>query len=68
MQLCVINIFSKYAWVVFLEDKKGITITNTLQKVSHESNSKPNKISVDESSKFYNRSMKKWLQNNDIEM
>ena len=26
--LCVINIFSKYAWVVPLKDKKGITITN----------------------------------------
>ena len=26
--LCVIDIFSKYAWVVHLKDKKGITITN----------------------------------------
>ena len=26
--LCVIDIFSKYAWVVPLKDKKGIAITN----------------------------------------
>ena len=26
--LCVIDIFSKYAWVIPLKDKKGITITN----------------------------------------
>ena len=26
--LCVIDIFSKYAWVVPLKDKKGISIVN----------------------------------------
>ena len=26
--LCVIDIYSKYAWVTPLKDKKGITITN----------------------------------------
>ena len=31
--LCVINIFSKYAWVIPLKDKKGITITNDSQKI-----------------------------------
>ena len=30
--LCVIDIFSKYAWVVPLKDKKDITITNAFQK------------------------------------
>ena len=42
--LCVIDIFSKYAWVVPLKDKKSITITNTFQKILKESNRKPNKI------------------------
>ena len=28
--LCVIDIFSKYAWDIPLKDKKGITITNAL--------------------------------------
>ena len=27
--LCVIDIFSKYAWVIPLKDKKGISIVNT---------------------------------------
>ena len=31
--LCVIDIFSKYAWVVPLKDKKGITFTNAFQKI-----------------------------------
>ena len=30
--LCVIHYFSKYAWVVPLKDKKGITIINALKK------------------------------------
>ena len=37
-------IISKYAWVIPLKDKIGITITNSFQKISKESNGKPNKI------------------------
>ena len=29
--LCVIDIDSKYAWVIPLKDRKGITITNAFQ-------------------------------------
>ena len=43
-------------------------ITNAFQKILDESNRKPNKIWVDKGSEFYNRSMKSFLQNNDIEM
>ena len=31
--LCVINIFSKFAWVILLKDKKGVTIVNAFQSV-----------------------------------
>ena len=41
--LCVIDIFSKYAWVVPLKDKKGISIINAFQKILKESDRKPNK-------------------------
>ena len=66
--LCVTDIISKYAWVIPLKDKKGITITNAFQNILKESNHKPNKIWVDKGSEFYNRSMKSWLEKNDIEM
>ena len=66
--LCVINIYSKYAWVNPLKDKKGITITNAFQKVLKESNRKPSKIWVDQGNEIYNSSMKSWLEKNDIEM
>ena len=66
--LCVIDIYSKYAWVVPLKDKKGVRIVNAFQSILKKSNRKPNKIWVDKGSEFYNRSMKSWLENNDIEM
>ena len=42
--LFVIKIYSKYAWVLPLKDKKIITITNAFQKILKEPNRKPNKI------------------------
>ena len=66
--LGVIDIFSKYAWIIPLKDKKGITITNAFKKILDESNRKPNKIWVDKSNEFYNESIKSSLQNNNIEM
>ena len=52
--LCVIDIFSKCAWVIPLKDKKGISIVNAFQKILDDSKKKPNKISVDKGSEFYN--------------
>ena len=66
--LCAIDIFSKYDWVVPLKDKKGISIVNAFQKILKQSSRKPNKISIDKGSEFYNSSFKKWLQDNYIAM
>ena len=68
--LCVIDIFSKYAWVVPLRDKKGISIVKAFQSILKQSNSsqKPNKIWIDKGSEFYNAYFKKWLRDNNIVM
>ena len=66
--LCVVDIFSKYAWVVPLKGKKGVSFANAFQKILDDSKRKPNKLLVDKGSEFYNRSMKSWLQENDIVM
>ena len=42
--LCAIDLFSKYAFVVPLKDKKGISIVNAFNKIIKQSNRKPNKI------------------------
>ena len=53
----VINIFSKYAWVVPLKDKKGTTIVNAFQKILDDSmklhsRRKPKKVWFDQGSEF----------------
>ena len=50
--LCVIDIFSKYVWVVPLKDKKGVIVVNVFQKVLDKSGGKPNKIWVDKRNEF----------------
>ena len=40
----IIDIYSIYAWVLLLKDKKGISLTNILQKEMDKSGRKPNKI------------------------
>ena len=57
--LCAIDLFSEYAWVVLLKDKRGICIVNALQKKLDSSNRKPNKIWVDQVDEFYNNLLKK---------
>ena len=57
--LCVIDIFSKYAWVVPLKDKKGVSIAAAFQSILKQSNRKPSKIWVDKGSEVYNTSFKK---------
>ena len=44
--LCVINVFTKHAWVEPLKDKKGKTVLYAFNKIVTESNLKPNKLWV----------------------
>ena len=76
--LCAIDLYSKYAFVASLKDKKGISIVNAFDKIIKQSNRrakgasvqhvKPNKIWVDQGGEFYNNVFKKCLSDNDIIM
>ena len=59
--LYLLGIYSKYAWVIPLKDKKGIKITKAFQKTLNESKHKRNKMWVDKSSEYYKRLMKSRL-------
>ena len=63
--LCATDLFSKYAWVVPLKDKRGTSIIKAFQKIISEGSEaepkgrrKLNKISVNQGSEFYNNSFK----------
>ena len=50
--LCVIDFFTKYAWVKLLEGKKGKSALNVFIEILNESHRKPNKIRVDQRRKL----------------
>ena len=60
--LRVIDIYGQYAWVIHLRDKNEVSITNAFRIALDESKRKPNEIWIDKDSKFYNRSIKRWLK------
>ena len=66
--LCATDLFSKYAWIVPIKDKKGTSIVNAFKKIVSKGQRKPNKIGVDQGSEFYNQSFKDFLKINNIEM
>ena len=65
--MCAIDLFSTYAWVVPLKDKKGSSIVNAFQKIISEGR-KPNKIWVDQGTEFYNNLLKKFSKRNNTEI
>ena len=57
--LCAIDLYNKYAFVIPLKDKKGISIVNAFNNIIKQSNRKPNKIWVDQGGEFYNNVFEK---------
>ena len=43
ISLCVIDVFTKYAWVKPIKDKKGETVSNGFIEIVNESHRKPKK-------------------------
>ena len=65
--MCAIDRFSKYAWLVLLKDRRGISIVNTFQEIISKRR-KPNKIWVDQGDEFYNNISERFLKIHNIEM
>ena len=64
--LTCIDIFSKYAFVIPLKDKKGITIKNALQKIFNKR--KPKFLWTDNGKEFYNNQVNDLLEKNNIKL
>ena len=64
--LTCIDIFSKFAWVIPLKDKKGITIKNALEKIFNER--KPKFLWTDKGKEFYNKQVQDLLNENNIKL
>ena len=64
--LTVLDVFSKYAWVVPVRDKKGKTITSAFSGIINKSKRKPAYLWVDKGNEFYNSTFKDYLKENRI--
>ena len=65
--LMVLDVFSKYGWIVPLKDKKGESVAAAFKKIFSEGR-KPEKLWVDKGKEYYNKSVKELLLNEGIEM
>ena len=66
--LTIIDVFSKYAWVMPLKTKTGKDITKAFDHIIEGSGRKPSRLWVDKGTEFYNKTFKKYLEQNDIHM
>ena len=65
--LMVIDVFSKYGWIVPLKDKKGESVTEAFKSIFKEGR-RPQYLWVDKGKEFYNKNLKDLLEKNGIHM
>ena len=63
--LMVLDIFSKYGWIVPLKDKKGETVAKAFKTIFKEGR-KPEYLWVDKGKEYYNKYVKDFLEKNKI--
>ena len=61
----VLDLFSKYGWIVPLNDKKGETVTEAFKTIFKEGR-KPQYLWTDKRKEYYNKHMKELLEKNGI--
>ena len=61
----VLDVFSKYGWIVPLKDKKGETVTEAFKTIFKEGR-KPQYLWTDKGKEYYNKNMKELLEKNNI--
>ena len=64
--LTCINIFSKFALVIPLKDKKGINVENALEKIFKQR--KPKFLWTDRGKEFYNKQVQDLLNENNVKL
>lgn len=65
--LTCIDIFSKYAWVIPLKNKTGISLTKAFKQIL-KSGRRPLKLQTDKGSEFFNRNVKQFLEQHHIHL
>ena len=58
--LLVIDTFSKYGWIVPLQNKQGVTVADALKKIFE--GRRPGKLWTDKGNEFYNKDVKRLVE------
>ena len=66
--LCIIDVFSKFAWCVPLKTKSATSILTAVKDVIKSSDRSPEKFWIDQGTEFYNKDFKKWLADHGMSM
>ena len=66
--LTVIDVFSKYGWIVPLKDKKTESVTSAFDHIFKKSKRKPEKLWTDKGSEFISKHFKEFLKKNFIKL
>ena len=66
--LCVVDLFSRYTFVIPLKSKTGSAIVDAFEEILNKTGRKPNKIWIDQGKEFYNKDMKRWLVDRGIDI
>lgn len=64
--LTVVDVMSKYAWVIPLKDKKATTVLEALKPIILESH--PEKLQTDKGSEFFNSTVQKFLKSENVKL
>ena len=65
--LMVLDVFSKYGWIIPLKDKKGETVSEAFKTTLKEGRN-PEYLWVDKGREYYNKHVKDFLEKNNIRM
>ena len=64
--LMVLDLFSKYGWIVPLKTKTGLEVSKAFESIFWQN--KPKKLWVDKAKEYYNKNVKDLLAKNNIEI
>ena len=64
--LTVVDVFSKYAWVVPIKQKTGLQVVSALTALFKTSKRTPQKLQTDDGKEFYNKHVTKVLKENGV--
>ena len=64
--LCVIDVFSKFSWVIPILNKMGKTLIKAFQSIVQKSKRKPLSLQTDKGTEFKNKLFQQYLKKNQI--